>query len=191
MGSSKINFSLAAEHAAAQKWKISEGSAPFEYILRDWVRGNKWQFSDFARFLHEFGTQITIHSRPYTICDLCGWTYWIMGDDPDNAQAIKRWPLAPDQFKILMFREYVGLVKWQFAKTYAETSPHEYTVGKWKPGFQYKMNQVAWFIKGHGELEIFSGYPYVVYFLDGWKYWTMDDDPEATTLINRTPVGGY
>lgn len=191
MGSNKMNFSLAAEHAAGQKWKISEGSAPFEYTLRDWVRGKKFQFNDFARFLHGFGNQITIGGRQYITCNLCGWTYWIMGDDPDKAQAIKRWPLSMDQVKILMFREYIPAVKWQFAKTYAKTSPHEYTVGKWKPEYQDKMNQIAWFIKGHGELEIFNGYPYVVFFLDEYKYWTMDDDPSKTTLINRTPVGGY
>ncbi len=191
MGSDKMNFSFAGQYATETEWIFDEVAAPFEYIVRQSIRGQKWQFGDFARFIYKHGSRRKIAGRTYTVCDLCDHRYWILGDDPDKAGAIKRLLNPLDKTKLQAFREYVAQVKWQFAKTYAKKSPHEYTVKEWNQELESKMIETAWFIKGHGRLEMFNGYPYIVFFLDGWKYWTMDDNPDETDLINRTPVGGY
>jgi hypothetical protein len=195
MGSNKMNFSLACKFAADIDWKkrkAAESPSPikeYEFVGRGHVQKGKWDFDDFVAFILEHGYR---GGGPDTVfIELCRNIYMVNGNSPGAVDLIIRFYFGQEEEKVEMFREYVADVKWQFAKTYAKTSPHEYTVGKWKPEYQDKMVAIARFIKASGELEMFNGYPYVVYFLDGWKYWTMSDTPAETTLINRTPVGGY
>ena len=84
------------------------------------------------------------------------------------------------------FQAWVDSVRWQFAKTYAKKAPHEYTVTEWKPELDATFKQFVQFIRDHGQIDLYHGHPFTVYYLNGWKYWTMGDPLEETTLINRT-----
>lgn len=85
--------------------------------------------------------------------------------------------------------EFVNRFKWTFAKTYAKTAPHEYLVLKeidWK--YEKTFKDVAKFINKEGLPSKFWGKTYIYYFLDGYKYWTMDEVIEETDLINREKI---
>jgi hypothetical protein len=90
------------------------------------------------------------------------------------------------------FRNFVNTFDRIFAKTYAETAPHEYIVLK-KVGLEHRSDFVkaARFIRESG----FQAYYYKVrrfyYILDGYYYWTMDGNVEDTDLINRAKLADY
>jgi hypothetical protein len=84
------------------------------------------------------------------------------------------------------FQAWVDSVRWQFAKTYAKKAPHEYTVTDWRPDLEAKFKECVLFIRKHGQIDLYHGHPFTVYYMNGWKYWTMGDLLEETTLINRT-----
>jgi hypothetical protein len=84
------------------------------------------------------------------------------------------------------FQEWVDSVHWKFAKTYAKHAPHEYTVTEWKPELGKTFTVLAHFICEHGQIDLYHGHPFTVYYLNGWKYWICDKNPDDATLINRT-----
>jgi len=84
------------------------------------------------------------------------------------------------------FQTWVDSVHWKFAKTYAKHAPHEYTVTEWKPELGKTFTALAHFICEHGQIDLYHGHPFTVYYLNGWKYWICDKDPDDATLINRT-----
>lgn len=87
-------------------------------------------------------------------------------------------------------RQYVANVRWQFAKTYAETAPHEYTVRQWDWDASDDFSFMVVAIRQHGYVKKFWGKPYTYFELDGFKYWTMGAPVDETTVINREPLGG-
>ena len=46
----------------------------------------------------------------------------------------------------------------------------------------------ATYIKEHSKPGQFYGKTYYYFFLDGYKYWSMDENPEDCDLINRDKV---
>jgi hypothetical protein len=82
-------------------------------------------------------------------------------------------------------RAYIEQVEWRFAKTYAKTWPHEYTVREWRPELDDDFFWFAQYILDHGMKERFFSRVNVYYYIDGLKYWTMDDSIPETVLINR------
>lgn len=90
------------------------------------------------------------------------------------------------------FRNFVNRFDWIFAKTYADTAPHEYIVLK-KVGIEYKEEfiKIANFIREKG----FKAYYYsrvgFYYIIDENYYWTMDEKAEDTDLINRAKLKDY
>lgn len=84
------------------------------------------------------------------------------------------------------FQEWVDSVHWKFAKTYAKHAPHEYSVTEWKPELGKTFTALARFICEHGQIDLYHGHPFTVYYLNGWKYWICDENPDEATLINRT-----
>jgi hypothetical protein len=84
------------------------------------------------------------------------------------------------------FQEWVDSVRWQFAKTYAKNAPHEYTITEWRPELHETLRAFACFIREHGQIDLYHGHPFTVYYLNGWKYWSCDKDSDNATLINRT-----
>lgn len=82
--------------------------------------------------------------------------------------------------------KFIEQAYWRFAKTYAETAPHEYCVkDKLTPELQ---KEFEWFdtqIKQYGVDEKFFRMTYKYLHLNGKKYWTMEKPHETPILINR------
>ena len=74
---------------------------------------------------------------------------------------------------------------WIFAKT-MPGNPHWYTLRKhWKDAdFCYVVSA----IREHGYSEIFKGRRYIMFDINGMKYWTMGAQLEQTILINRAKI---
>jgi len=86
------------------------------------------------------------------------------------------------------FRGYIENVRWQFAKTYANTWPHEYTVRDWRPDIGGEFTWAAQYIRDQGMPEPFFKKIHIYLSFDGWKYWTMGNPIDETTVINRAAV---
>lgn len=80
-------------------------------------------------------------------------------------------------------RTFVASAKWTFAKTYAATWPHEYIVRR--PENDEMLLALARHIFEHGTDGRFYSQVRKYHHEDGKVYWSMDETPEATTLINR------
>ena len=80
-------------------------------------------------------------------------------------------------------RHFVDSATWTFAKTYATTWPHEYIVSK--PENAEMLLALARHIFEHGVNGRFYSQVRKYHHEDGKVYWSMDDTPESTTLINR------
>lgn len=85
-------------------------------------------------------------------------------------------------------RKYIESVKWQRAKTYDETAPHEYTVRKWNPHLDDEFVWFAMHIREIGIAEKFWKRKYMYLYLDGYRYWTMGAPIGITIIINRSPA---
>jgi hypothetical protein len=78
---------------------------------------------------------------------------------------------------------FVDTASWRFAKTYAKTWPHEYVVRS--PENATMLLALARHIFEHGVDGRFYSQVRKYHHEDGKVYWSMDDSPDATTLINR------
>ena len=82
---------------------------------------------------------------------------------------------------------FISSVKWQFAKTMSKI-PHEYTVAEWNPEKKDLFNSFVIFIRENGYKDSFFGKEYMYLDVDDYKYWTMGNPIEETTLINRAKI---
>lgn len=84
-------------------------------------------------------------------------------------------------------RKLINQVKWTWAKTYV-TVPHEYIVrgrcGLTNVEFEYLVHAQ----REYGIPEQWHKYNFPYLYIDGYKYWTMGDAVENTTIINRQKV---
>lgn len=84
-------------------------------------------------------------------------------------------------------RSLIARVKWTWAKTYVAI-PHEYIVrdscGLTDDEFEYLVHAQ----REHGIPEQWHKYNFPYLYIDGYKYWTMGDAIENTTVINRQKV---
>jgi hypothetical protein len=80
-------------------------------------------------------------------------------------------------------RRFVDATRWRFAKTYADTWPHEYVVQDAENASM--ILALARHIFEHGTEGRFYSQIRKYLHEDGKVYWSMDPTPEATTLINR------
>ena len=87
---------------------------------------------------------------------------------------------------------FVAERRWQFAKTYADTAPHEYTIRDWKPekASQDHFDRFIQLIRQHGVTEKFWGKPNAYLYIGDWKYWTMGAPINETVVINRADANG-
>ena len=83
-------------------------------------------------------------------------------------------------------KNFICGVTWIFAKTYAETAPHEYIVyNKLRPDQQ---KEYEWFvkqIKQHGVDEKFYQAPFRYLYFEEMKYWVNDLEELAGGVLNR------
>ena len=83
-------------------------------------------------------------------------------------------------------RAFIDSHKWHFAKTMPQI-PHWYCLRKDKGDVE----EFLWFaryIQEHSTPGLFYGKTYFYFYLDGYKYWSMDERPEDCDLINRDKV---
>jgi hypothetical protein len=80
-------------------------------------------------------------------------------------------------------REFVEEAQWTFAKTYAETWPHEYIVRERVD--EQLFVQLVRHIREHGYEGTFYRKAITYFDEDGLVYWTMGEPIEVTIIINR------
>jgi len=87
-------------------------------------------------------------------------------------------------------RAYVAAVSWTWAKTYAKTFPHWYTVRSRMPELDSEFCWFAQFIRDFGMPAKFFRNTHIYLELDGWKYWTMGNPitKTSTRIINREEI---
>lgn len=82
-------------------------------------------------------------------------------------------------------RKYIASVRRIFAKTYAATAPHEYTLRKEKPELDVDFVSFVKLIRAEGYDAKFWNKTHRYLDVDGHQYWTMGTPIEDTILINR------
>ena len=85
---------------------------------------------------------------------------------------------------------YIRTVKWKFASTYADKSPHWYTVSDWEPDKRLQFESLATYIREHGYIRMYFGHPFTCTDLGEFYYWTMGDPIKETEIINRALIAG-
>jgi hypothetical protein len=80
-------------------------------------------------------------------------------------------------------RAFMDKERWTFAKTYAETWPHEYLVRDRVDDELFV--RLVEHIRAHGEEGPFYRKTYIYFEEDGYVYWTMGEPVEVTTILNR------
>jgi hypothetical protein len=87
-------------------------------------------------------------------------------------------------------RQLIATLKWTFAKTYANKSPHEYVVCKVGEPYRNEVVEFMKYIFDHGETELYFSKPFTVYKIDGRKYWCMakskDEISDDNYILNRS-----
>jgi len=78
---------------------------------------------------------------------------------------------------------FISEENWTFAKTYAETWPHEYLVRERVDEALFV--ELVKHIRAHGYLGRFYSKEITYYAEDGLVYWTMGAPIEETTIVNR------
>jgi len=83
----------------------------------------------------------------------------------------------------LGLKAFVTEEKWTFAKTYAQTWPHEYLVRERVD--EELFVQLVQHIRVHGYKGRFYDQTYTYFEEDGLVYWTMGAPVEETIIVNR------
>jgi len=68
---------------------------------------------------------------------------------------------------------------WKFAKTYAQTAPHEYIVDEWNIKL---FREICHLIDTQGYEEKFYDKPFRYYNIGEYKYWYCEN------ILNRCPI---
>lgn len=79
---------------------------------------------------------------------------------------------------------FIASVKWIFAKTYADTWPHEYIVRERVDEDSFV--EMVLHIRQYGYEGRFYSKKIVYFDHEGYTYWTMGAPMEETIIINRT-----
>jgi hypothetical protein len=92
-------------------------------------------------------------------------------------------------YGIEQFAEFVHRRRWQFAKSMAFI-PHWYTVREWEdtPEGNETFDNAVLFIRETGYDEAFGRKSYRYLDFNGFKYWTMGNPVNETTVINRAEL---
>jgi len=81
---------------------------------------------------------------------------------------------------------FIDSADWIFAKTYAETAPHEYIVKNRLPKEKWaEFEFLVQSIFSEGTDKFFYQTPVRYLIIDNKRYWVMDKTVETTVLINR------
>ena len=94
-----------------------------------------------------------------------------------------------DPFSVEEAKLFAESHKWKFAKTYANTAPHEYLIKKWLPEEERVLfERLVQTINNNSVIGYFYGHKNNYLILGDYYYWYMPCYPEnmAVDLINRT-----
>jgi hypothetical protein len=78
---------------------------------------------------------------------------------------------------------FIDSNKWAFAKTMPD-NPHWYVV-RAKCNDEDAFEAFVMHIREHGYPVLFRSWEYTCFDVGGFRYWTMGDSLETTTIINR------
>jgi hypothetical protein len=100
------------------------------------------------------------------------------------------------EIDVRWFAGFVAYSRWQFAKTYVRSYPHEYTLVSWADGDVFR--EAIACIEHWGVSETFLNAQRKYLYINDRKYWHMgqamsENVADRPTLINRTwlDVGCY
>jgi hypothetical protein len=88
----------------------------------------------------------------------------------------------------LFVRQYIEKVQWKFAKTYAKSAPHSYTIREWEPDLENEFERFVLIIRTYGYAERYWSKIHWYFKVEDLKYWTMGFPLERTVVINRAPI---
>lgn len=77
---------------------------------------------------------------------------------------------------------------WTTSKTYEKTAPHEYIVREATIMTDEEFAMVVIAIRENGFPAWFWKSQYIYLYKDGYLYWTMNNSPEETRIINRCRI---
>jgi hypothetical protein len=85
----------------------------------------------------------------------------------------------------LLGKGFIETAPWRFART-MPNEPHEYTLRGETPDEEFEAFVLL--IQRQGYSGEYKGRTYTYLNVDGWRYWTMGEPVDATTIINRARV---
>lgn len=89
-------------------------------------------------------------------------------------------------------KAFVGAQDWTFAKTYADTAPHEYLVKtRLVSRLISEFESIVRYIRRAGFQAYYFETPGKYYVLGEHYYWTMGNPVEETTILNRAKLSDY
>ena len=104
-------------------------------------------------------------------------------------RAMEAKQVKPSDEDMDRFKAYIAEVRWQFAKTYAATFPHEYTIPNWREDLT---DDYLWVVKefiiNHGVKGKFFRSTYHYFYFDNWKYWMVPSPKGQPGALNREGV---
>lgn len=135
---------------------------------------------DFTPFVEEAMQSKTGFVQANNLCVFAPAAQLLIVDtlDPTGNRFEKDWTEAD-------FIDWTQRTTWTFAKTYAETAPHEYAV-LGKPNTELaNLYKATMFILRNGYVEMFYQTPFMSYTVENRRYWSCG----SYDLVNRTLLG--
>lgn len=161
---------------------------------------SQWEYNNHGTdklYLRNQGLYLTLNDNRYSICQIEGdevvESYYIQqnenGIDIEDRvlvglRLLNKYLHIYDEDTI---RQYVAQCEWTFAKTMPQW-PHEYIVKEKCPLTKEQFEHFVWTQRVLGKVEDWGRYRQPYLYLNGYKYWTMGCELEATTVINRAKI---
>ena len=160
---------------------------------------SQWAYNNYGTdklYLRNQEMYLTLSDNKYTICNNDGDVVEAY-DIQQNANGIDIEDRVLIGLKLLNkylhlynkddIRKFIGKCQWTFAKTMPQW-PHEYIVKNQCPLEAKEFEHFVWAQRVLGMPENWGPYRQPYLYIDGYKYWTMGCELEATTVINRAKV---
>ncbi len=148
-------------------------------------------------YLRSQGLYLTLNDNRYAICQIEGDEVVESYDIQQNERGIDIEDRVLAGLRLLnkylqiydedTIGQYIARCDWTFAKTMPQW-PHEYIVKEKCSLTKEEFEHFVWTQRVLGKVEDWGPYRQPYLYLDGYKYWTMGCELEATTVINRAKI---